>query len=103
MIPDAVYDSARTDALFMERERVTYFKDSKSQTGGTGGDCLTYAMVLKTNVEDLAVFRKWVKDALTALSDTEVVSQTISCDSVRVSKHCKILEHRKATERRRSR
>jgi hypothetical protein len=81
---------------------VTEFKKVESRKRGSDENCLAYAMVLKTNVEDLAIFRKWVKDALTALSATEVLSQMVSCGSIRVSEHCKSNGRRIITESGRS-
>lgn len=68
---------------------VTDSKDAKSGTKGTDEDCLTYAIVLKTNIEDLAVFRKWTKDALTALSSTEVICQMVSNRCLKIREHGK--------------
>jgi hypothetical protein len=61
--------------------------EARSSTGGGDREYLSYAIVLKTNVEDLAVFRKWMRDALMGLSATIVESQLISCRSIRISEH----------------
>lgn len=59
--------------------------EARPPIGGGDGENLSYAIVLRTTVEDIAVFRKWMRDALMGLSATNIESQLISCRSIKIS------------------